>query len=459
MAFRILSDEEIALLDDEQRKRYEKEFAIYQQRVAFVEQLEAYENVRISPYEPKLKSITVIEGIEIKPYVSPKYTMSECEPVVKPKLQIKPFESGEPIVPDLPEISKPVDFNIKYTKKEESIEPQLLYVNKPVVPEAHFKKVEKEYTDLPVVPKISIVNKSYKGTAEVKPNLPAVIKPETPTDFSFEAASFNSSDIKAGIPDVFVPNIDLNPFVMPEKSSYSLPQVCVCLAEVKDFKKPEQRDTVLPKVAKPYVDVNYSKNGKTIQTSLPELFNISKVEIAFKKPEKSNAEIPVVVKPNANVGKFKKTELNKVELPRKSKLDIQRMSFLQPKVQSSALPEVKRSEWKLQGFEKTELQAPVLPSIAKLDSNIKPFEKPEHKNHDLPVVAKVDIVTKDFKRMEITKPDIVFDAVAVVPPSINAGSLEKIENKAVGLPHRVVIDVPDVYEELEQLLLAKKNEN
>jgi len=47
MAFRILSEEEVSLLDEEQRKQYEKELRIYRQRAAFVEQIEAYEKVRI----------------------------------------------------------------------------------------------------------------------------------------------------------------------------------------------------------------------------------------------------------------------------------------------------------------------------------------------------------------------------------------------------------------------------
>jgi len=35
MAFRILSEEEVSLLDEEQRKQYEKELRIYRQRAAF----------------------------------------------------------------------------------------------------------------------------------------------------------------------------------------------------------------------------------------------------------------------------------------------------------------------------------------------------------------------------------------------------------------------------------------
>jgi len=42
MAFNILSSNEIELLTEDQRKSYEKELAIYKERVKFVEQMEMF---------------------------------------------------------------------------------------------------------------------------------------------------------------------------------------------------------------------------------------------------------------------------------------------------------------------------------------------------------------------------------------------------------------------------------
>lgn len=55
MAFKILNDEEISLLTDEQVECYQKELKIYKQREAFVEKLTKLENAEIKPYKPNLK--------------------------------------------------------------------------------------------------------------------------------------------------------------------------------------------------------------------------------------------------------------------------------------------------------------------------------------------------------------------------------------------------------------------
>jgi len=83
-----LAKEEVSLLDEEQRKQYEKELRIYRQRAAFVEQIEAYEKVRIPPYEPDLKPITVMKKFEVKPYTRPEYTVAEYKPVESRNCQL-----------------------------------------------------------------------------------------------------------------------------------------------------------------------------------------------------------------------------------------------------------------------------------------------------------------------------------------------------------------------------------
>jgi len=80
-------------------------------------QIEAYEKVRIPPYEPDLKPITVMKKFEVKPYTRPEYTVAEYKPVEKPELPIKPFKPAETGNPVLPEISKPVSTDISPVKK------------------------------------------------------------------------------------------------------------------------------------------------------------------------------------------------------------------------------------------------------------------------------------------------------------------------------------------------------
>lgn len=433
MAFRILSDEEIALLDDKQRIQYEKQLKIYQQRVAFVEQIEAYENVHIPPYKPKLESIPVIDEIEVKSFRRPEYELSACEPIVKPKLQVKSFDVAEPIAPVLPILSKPQGVRIKNIKKIDNIQPKLLSVSKPLSPQKNIKEVKIEQPDLPTVAKLNIAVKSYRGSGEIKPNLPNVVKPITSTDFDFKPFSFEAYDIKAGIPKVSKPNIELSTFVLPEKESHNLPKVTIRFTEVKEYKKPEKVNTVLPQVTKPNVDIKYSKNEKPIQTNLPELNNISQVKVAFKKPEKPNVQLPEVIKPSANVRVLKKTDLTKPGLPKTSKVNMNSKSFLKPDIQTTALPTITKLQKEIKSFEKPDLQTPVLPTVAKLDLEGKSFDRQ---------------VNKALEQLQEAQTKFIVSA----PPSVKIKPFVKIESKASALPDKVVVNIPDAYEKLKQLL-------
>lgn len=92
MAFKILNLDELELLTEEQRAQYEKELNLYRKREAFVERLEQLETVQLEPYEPKLKPVTVLEEMEVKPFAKAEYTVSLCPSVQKPELQIISFE-------------------------------------------------------------------------------------------------------------------------------------------------------------------------------------------------------------------------------------------------------------------------------------------------------------------------------------------------------------------------------
>ena len=86
MAFKILNEEELSLLTDEQIACYQKELDIYKQREAFVEKLTKLENAEIKPYKPNLKSIDIIREIEFAPFISPEQKRLNMKPMQKPEL-------------------------------------------------------------------------------------------------------------------------------------------------------------------------------------------------------------------------------------------------------------------------------------------------------------------------------------------------------------------------------------
>lgn len=203
MAFRILNEEEIALLTDSQRERYEKDLEIYLQRVAFVEQLELYENVTIQPYESRLETINIIDTIDTKEFIKPTYDMVTCNPVVKPELQVTKFEKLEQVEPMLPKFLKSIKVPGESIKKVEDIQLTALPTHKEMTPVKQFYKQEIEPKKLPVIAKLDIKIKSYKRSKEVKTNLSNVVK----------LIDGNSHDKQVNILNMDIPSMDISSVV------------------------------------------------------------------------------------------------------------------------------------------------------------------------------------------------------------------------------------------------------
>lgn len=87
VAFRILTEEELSLLDEKKYSQYMNELDVYQQRVAFVEKLAEIENAEIKPYSPKLKPIKAVKVKETKPYEKPEYDVASLHIVDKPEVK------------------------------------------------------------------------------------------------------------------------------------------------------------------------------------------------------------------------------------------------------------------------------------------------------------------------------------------------------------------------------------
>ena len=68
MAFRELSEDEIALLNEMERAQYEKQLKIYRERTALVEKLEQIGNANIQYTKPKLKRIKPVPKLDIPKY-------------------------------------------------------------------------------------------------------------------------------------------------------------------------------------------------------------------------------------------------------------------------------------------------------------------------------------------------------------------------------------------------------
>ena len=459
MAFRILSDDEIALLTDNERGHYERELDIYQKRVKFVERLEALENVSIPPYKPQLKSIPIVDVIDVKPFVKPEHKLSVRAPAVKPALRVTPFKKQKPINPNMPILSKQPAIKLRHIKKSEGIQPKLPQIDKLVPPAARFEKSEIKPPVLPAIAKPDIALKAYNRPGAIRPELPRVHNLRIQANMSLGALNIDYSGIKVDMPKVKVPGMELSSFVMPEKPKYNLPKAPVHFTGIKAYKKPEIAASELPAVSKPlfngarvykkpeqigvklpvlsklHIDTYSFEEVSRVQTKLPELSDIAPVNVTFTNPEFHPPELPAVAKPSVIVPAWGKPEQVKPILPR----------TLKPKIQ----PRI---------FDRPERLVPALPAVTKPVAGIKSFKNPEYKKPELPVIIKAHVAEKNFTPLEITKPNLP----AVVSPRISVIPFTKTECKVTGLPLRKAIKIPDAHETLQKLfpdLFHDRNED
>lgn len=284
MAFKILDKEEISLLTDKQRIEYEKEFDLYQQRLAFVEHLEMIENANIEPYKPKLKSISVINEIEMKPFEKKDYAMLMCNPTIKVDLNIKSYKKAEQIAPTLPLVSKCAGVQTKHIKKIERIQPDLPKIIEPEVKVTSFKHEEKKQA-----------------------NLPITICPIIKTTIPFEQLKNNLHYIPSSIPDIVMPDIDIKPITVPVNNQPIIPEVSVISYKTKaEFHKPEQKINELPTVSKPNVNIRAFIKAKESPLNLPKILDINMRPKKFNKPEQVRIELPTAVKTNVAARTYKR---------------------------------------------------------------------------------------------------------------------------------------------------------
>lgn len=428
MAFKMLDNEEIALLSDSQRIQYEKELDLYQQRLAFVERLEMLENAHVEPYEPKLESIPVIDEIEVKIFKKPEYMISVCEPIVKPNFKMKTYKKAEQITPTLPLLQKRADVRTKRIQKIERTQPDLPFIIKPLVASKRFGKPQKQQPDLPKIIKPEIAVAPFKRSEKNQTNLPVVICPSIRTAVPFEQLKNNLHHTPSNMPDVVMPDIDINYIAVPVETQLNLPEVSACVVAMKTFIEPEKRGTNLPTVVKPNINMNYSKEMKSLQPDLPEIsVNLSPVKAVFHKPEQRSTGLPKVSKPNITVHSLKKAERITPSLPKTSSISLQAKKFSKP--------------------EQLKLD---LPTVSKLEIGVRPFVKPENKKSDLPVVVNTSIEARTFKGFERIQTNVPAPTI----PSIAVKAFVTPQRNLPKLPGVNIAKVPDAYSKLKKLLLV-----
>lgn len=361
MAFRVLNENEIALLSDNQKKRYDEELSVYQERIAFIEQIEMLENVEIPPYEPQLKEIHMIGDIPQKNYAVPKdalgvHDIPEC--FCPTGVEVAHIKKAEAVEPKLPVLSHPEKVEILFSAPELS-EPQLplAKVSTPNISDIHIAEVnscelpdakvvfDKEFTfkmdkiGQPELPNAGVTFGDIPAFQDFKVNKPQVpvidspdcsfiketnipsVHAEIPSVHGVEKMPADRTFHKPEVSDVKVPQIS-----KPEAGSYGfqiskhdvtgLPDVLQPICPVKPVEEKQYSRTKLPEVKKPICKVQTNQVRPKNRTELPEIKQIDIVNIQYKAPKVAEPEAAAYVKlPVVTPPKFAKIDSNVKGLP------------------------------------------------------------------------------------------------------------------------------------------------
>ena len=343
MAFRILSFDELELLTENQRKSYEEELAIYNERVKFVEQIEKLENAVIKPYEPKLEAIPSVCEVPDGEFERPEYEFVKFAPVIKLKSNMAEFRFDEPVMALVPEHAKISNVPIGQMKNVERDKPVLPIISKAAAPVDSFAMAEQQRPILPVNVKVSIPDSTFNILEQTNPNLPAAAKPQNFTDLFFTPVVKEVSPaITVKNSERVVPVMEAPAFAAPEIVSPMLPKPEVEFPAVSAMEPPELPAPVLPKVAAAgKTDVSWKKTAK-IKAELPEIFHAAAVQVLFNESDIQETKLPAVQKAEIPAGEFTAAEFSVYDFPMISVPQAHVPAFIAPKLGKPAVQAVEK---------------------------------------------------------------------------------------------------------------------
>ena len=383
MAFKILNDEEISLLTDEQVECYQKELKIYKQREAFVEKLTKLENEEIKPYKPNLKSIDIIREIEFAPFISPERKRLNMKPMQKPELPDDLIGKASEkiniseVIKSNAVLKEQIGFNHKLFSKVNNFKcyEQKQYIlpefSKPVIPDATFTKLEnvlsnpvqiKKPAELKLQSFIAPVKKNVTLSKVAMPEFKAgvFVKPEAPKlDFAVNAK----------------PETVIKPFEKPEFTLKAFLKVQKVNVNMPTFRQPERN--------KPNISVNVKSD-----------FKIG----AFKIPEIAVADLPQIRKADVEIGSFQPPVQPKLDIKLNFVSDVEVKAFEKPEFEAVKLPMIRKPDVSRIEFHAPEKRELKLSAIAKPSINVKPFKKPQDIKTELPEFPKVNINIGSFTK-------------------------------------------------------------
>lgn len=403
MAFHVLDEEQIRLLTDEQKAVYEDELEMYNARAAFVERMEALEDIEIPAYSPRIRQIDTMGEIPRRQFRGLEDTdvmQFQMPKPAKSRLADRSFSAIKRKKPALPCTVRPA---VKTAAAGKIGIPQIELRRPEGMPERTrirkrtFAAPEKTEPSLPKVP----------GTAVA--NLPK-ITPSAP-DSLLEAASLPKL---SAISQVKLPKISLSAMAgFPEAAS--LPEAY----GIEPMKWMEALSAVSAGLLK-----------APSQPKVPERVPVKLPEITSVKPPEVSADLPPV------------PAIAAVNLPE------------MPVIAAASMPEINGGNFaKLESMIeemdariRIEPSIPSLPGVERPRDIAKTYEVPELNKPALPKQEKAALAPLVFMQPKIDR----YEHKAAFLPTVPDRTFAGVEARAEALPQQIAIPIPDADELLRK---------
>ena len=249
MAFQPLTEEQTALLSEEQKALYLKELSIHEERLAFVEKLEALEQVELTDFHPALNPIKTADPAEIPKTKFGEFSVAVPKTVVPSgDIRLPKLNREELVINELPTVTVSA-----------AAVPELEFDTiQPVVPKIDVPAVEAYNYQPPVLDQVPIpeplhvqVNVPKIGSFEtVDPNVPTVptaVLPDLPAPIDGTQLAAN---VAAELPAIEIPTMAASHTMIEQPESVNVPKVNVVSAvKVGEIQIPMPGDLQVQKVS------------------------------------------------------------------------------------------------------------------------------------------------------------------------------------------------------------------
>lgn len=382
MAFIELTEDEIAVLSDTEKKQYDRQLRLHRDRIAFVEKLEKIESANYQYQKPKIKRIKPVRRIDLPKYKAisdvkitlPEHLMKRSDIKAKQEAQqtlIKKISErivGEYRIlqiPVLDKIKSPSPLLYRGTKKIE-ISGVAENTAKPAVPVLNFKGVERlRIKNVPERKKVVPPNVSFEF--ERKPL--NVTAPKTNIPLVKKFTGLNAVNI-SNVPTVSVGLVTLKKYTPVAVDSQAISEVNEKAVKVMikspklSYKAPQIADVVVPKIQT--AAANSASDISAIKMRMADSLKHHSIDIASVNapiPPKLSIGTFVPSKPDVHIPQVKAATLPNINKVQIKSVDVN----VNVKPQTVEIPVYTVSPIKHPEIEKTEVVKVNTPHITESD--------------------------------------------------------------------------------------------